>query len=134
MRIADSQFDPESLAELCTEALRLLATGNIDGLAERFGYAFAYAFDGDPVLAIQADLASSLASVGATSLAQADAQVPKVGYYTPDSTGVLAFIEGRAPTNNGKTILVELVVTGSGDDKHITLEQISAPLCRPLCS
>jgi hypothetical protein len=125
MRLAESQFDPESLGELCAEALQLLASGNIDALAERFGYAFAYACGGDPVLAIQADLASSLASVGATSLAQADARVPKVGYYAPNSTGLLALIEGRAPTNNGKTILVELVVTGSGDDKHITLEQIS---------
>lgn len=124
MRITDSQFDAASLAALGAEALALLASGNIDVLAERFGYALAYG--ADPATAIQADLTRCLASLGATSLASgAVAPAPKVGYFTPGDAGMLAVVEVLAQTNNGKTILVELVVTGRGNDKHITLEQIS---------
>ena len=123
MQIADSQFDESSLVALGAEALALLSTGNIQALAERFGYALA--LGRDPATAIQADLASALASVGATSLVHADADAPKVGYFKSNMTGLLALVEGRAPTNNGKAILVELVVTGRGDEKFITLEDIS---------
>ena len=67
----------------------------------------------------------ALVSVGATSLVHADAHIPKVGYFKSNKTGLLALVEGRASTNSGKAILVELVVTGRGDEKFITLEDIS---------
>jgi hypothetical protein len=123
MEISGNQLDEASLAAFGTEALQLLANGNIISLAERFGYALS--FSQDPVGAIRRDLAASLASVGATSLAPADAQTPRVGYFKPNDTGLFALIEGCAPTNNGKTILVELIVTGNEEKKHVTLEQIS---------
>ena len=123
MQIADSEFDEASLAALGVEALSLLSTGNLQVLAKRFGYAMAHGRD--PATAIQVDLASALVSVGATSLVHADGHAPKVFYYSPKEAGLLALIEGRAPTNNGKAILVELVVTGRGDEKFITLEDIS---------
>jgi len=82
-------------------------------------------FDQDPASAIQRDLASSLTSVGANGLAPPDAQAPRVGYFKPNDTGLYALIEGLAPTNNGKAVLVELVVIGNEEKKHLTLEQIS---------
>jgi hypothetical protein len=123
MQVSGSQLDEASLAAYGAEALQLLANGNISALAERFGYALAY--DEDPASVIQRDLALSLASVGATSLALADAQAPQVGYFRPNDTGLFALIEVRAPTNNGKAILVELVVKGNEAKKHLALEQIS---------
>lgn len=123
MQIADNQFDEASLAALGVEALSLLTTGNVQVLAKRFGYAMARVRD--LATAIQADLASALVSVGATSLVHADGHPPNIGYYTSNKTGLLALIEVRASTNNGKAILVELVVTGRGDEKFITLEDIS---------
>ena len=123
MQIADSEFDEASLAALGVEALTLLSTGNFQALAKRFGYAMAHGRD--PAMAIQADLASTLASVGATSLVHADGDAPKVGYFKSNETGLLALVEGLARTNYGNAILVELVVTGRGDEKFITLEDIS---------
>jgi hypothetical protein len=123
MQISDSQFDESSLAAYCTEALQLLAAGDISTLAERFGYALARGQD--PAIAIQKHLATSLASVGATGLAPADGQTPRVGYFKPNAAGLLAIIEGLAPTNGVKAILVELVVTGNEISKHVTLEHIS---------
>lgn len=119
-------LDEASLAAFGTEVLQFLAVGNIAALAERVGYTLA--FNQDPAGAIQRDLASSLASVGAHSLAPADAKVPRVGYFKPNDTGLFALIEGRAPTNNGKAVLVELVVRGNQAKKHLTLEQISDTL------
>lgn len=124
MEISGNQLDEASLAAFGTEALQFLAAGNIVALAERFGYALA--FEQDAAFAIQRDLASSLTSVGANGLAPADAQAPRVGYFKPNDTGLFALIEGLAPTSNGKTVLVELVVTGNDAKKHLTLEQISA--------
>jgi hypothetical protein len=123
MEISGNQLEEASLAAFGTEALQYLATGNIAALAERFGYALA--FNQDPVNAIQRDLASSLTSVGASWLAPADTRAPRVGYFKPNDTGLFALIEGHAPTNNGKAVLVELVVTGNEAEKHLTLEQIS---------
>ncbi|BCT93666.1 hypothetical protein LYSHEL_26930 [Lysobacter helvus] len=124
MQITDSQLDVASLAALGAEALALLGSGNVDALAQRFGYALAYG--ADPAIAIQADLTSSLASVGATSLGQGGAaHIPTVRYCNPNEAGLLAVVQAMAPTNNGKAILVELVVTARGNDTHITLEQIS---------
>lgn len=123
MEISGNQLDEASLAAFGTEALQLLAAGDFAALAERFGYALAS--NQDPASAIQQDLESSLASVGANSLALADAQAPSVRYFKTNDTGLFALIEGRAPTNNGKAVLVELVVTGNEAKKRLTLEQIS---------
>ncbi|HET6588062.1 MAG TPA: hypothetical protein VFG67_09880 [Oleiagrimonas sp.] len=123
MEISGNQLDEASLAAFGVEALQLLATGNIAVLAERFGYALA--FDQEPASAIQRDLESSLASVGANSLALADAEAPSVTYFKPSDPGLFALIEGRAPTNNGKAVLVELIVAGNEAKKRLALEQIS---------
>jgi hypothetical protein len=124
MKLSADHFNDASLAAHGAEALVLIVRGDIPALAERFGYALA--FGRDLASAIQSDLSSVLAELGAASVVLAPAQATQVAYFKPNDTGLVAVVEARAQTNIGKPILVELVVSGSGTDMHLTLEQISA--------
>jgi hypothetical protein len=52
--------------------------------------------------------------------------VPAVKYFEPNDTGLFALVECLAVADNGRRLLVELVVAGDGDVKHISLEDFSA--------
>lgn len=121
----DSKIDSMSLASLGKEAVRLLCSGNISALADRFGYALAYSRE--PATAIQEDLNSLLSDLRAASLAPILEQPqPTVKYFGPNDSGLLALVECLTLAENGAKVLVELVVTGTESEKHVTLEQISA--------
>ena len=122
----DAQCEAELLKALGAEAVGLLCGGDIGTLANRFGYALSYGRD--TATAIRADLAQCLVRLGARSLAAAPGgSVRSVRFYEPNSSSLLAVIACLAPTDNGTAVLVELVVTSNGSEKHITLEDISAP-------
>ena len=72
--------------------------------------------------AVRADLATALAELGATTVVSADRQEPHVSYYKVNNTGLFAFVECLVPTENGKSVLLELIVTTDGRSTHITLE------------
>jgi hypothetical protein len=116
-------LDTKTLAASGVEALRLLCDGNIAGLADRFGYALAY--QREPARAIRDDLQFRLAELGATSLQPPLDPTPKIKYFKPNDTSLLAVVECLALTDNGTRLLVELIVTGSDAEKHVTLEDIS---------
>ena len=124
MQITNDQTSESSLAAFGTEAVQLLCSGNVPALAARFGYALA--FDREPVAAIRQDLASCLDQLQATGLAQGSKHTATVRYCEPNDSSIFALVECLAPTTDGSGVLLELVVTGQGADKHVTLEQLSA--------
>ncbi|MFC5498573.1 hypothetical protein ACFPOE_13585 [Caenimonas terrae] len=124
MQLSAQELDAVSLAKLGDEARMLLCAGDIDTLATRFGYALAY--DRHPADAIREELASSLAEAGASRLIATGWQPPRVGYFKQNDTGLFALVESLVPTENGASILVEVIVAGSGTNAHATLEQVSA--------
>jgi hypothetical protein len=122
MRI-DQQTDQTSLAVHGAEAVRLLCSGEIDALASQFGYALAY--QRQPAAAIREDLRRCLAEINASSLALG-AELPTVKYFEPNNAKLFALVECLAIADNGRRVLVELVVAGDNDVRHMTLEDISA--------
>ena len=125
MQIDARQINNRDLAALGREAVGLLLSNELDVLAARFGYALAY--DREPAAAIRAELAESLAAVGGTVLSPSQSQAePVVKYFAPNDTRLLALVECVVTTDTGSGILVELIVTGTQHESHITLEQISA--------
>ena len=124
MQLSARELDAESLANLGEEARRLLYAGDIETLASRFGYALA--FDRTPADAIRAELASCFDEMGSSRVIAAGWEPPRVGYFKPNETGLLALVECFLPAENGTSVHVEVIVTGRGDETHATLEQVSA--------
>jgi len=123
MQITDDQAVESSLAALGSEAVHLLCSGDIPALAARFGYALV--LDWEPVAAIQEDLASCLAQLQVAGLAQGIKCAATVTYFEQNDSSIFALVECVAPTIDGSGVLLELVVTQKGTDKHVTLEQLS---------
>ena len=124
MQIMDDKADQTSLASIGVEAVQLLGSGDFLALADRFGYAVA--LGREPATAIQEDFWSCLAQLGSMGLALgSQCPVATVTYFEPGDSGLLAVVECLAPTDNGAELLVELVVTANGPDKHVSLEQLS---------
>jgi len=121
MQIPLARMDEVSLAASGREAVELLRSGNIAALADRFGYALA--FDRDAATAIRDDLATCSLDAANFGIPDSDADVT-VKYFEPNATGILALIECRFRTHRGTQALLELVVSGQGDERHVTLEQI----------
>lgn len=124
MELSADHLDAASLAELGDEARQLLCSGNFIVLAQRFGYALA--FDREPADAIREDLASCLAGACASKVILTGLEAPKVTYFKPNDTGLVALVECFAPTDNGKAVQLEVIVTANGKKTHATLEQLSA--------
>ena len=124
MEIDHVQTESSSLAAFGIEAARLLVAGNIHALVEQFGYARAVGRDG--VDAVRADLAATLAELGEKTVVSAFSQEPRVTYYEGNPTGLFALVECLVPTESGKSLLLELIVTTDSRSTHITLEDISS--------
>ncbi len=124
MQIPANMTDEASLAELGVEAVRLLSFGNIHDLANRFGYALA--LGREATSAIQDDLSLCLNDLRAGCLVPSSQPTSTaVKYFAEDEPVFFALIECTAPTDTGAEVLVELIVTSKGWEKHVTLEQIS---------
>lgn len=120
----DAQLEAEALAALSADAVAMLCRGDIGSLALRYGYALSYGRE--TVTAIQDDLRYCLSQVGATSLAPVSGDpVKSVKYFEPNASNLVAVIECLASTDNGASLLVELVVTSKGTERHMTLEDMS---------
>ncbi len=125
MLIPDGQTNEGSLAIFGAEAVGLLCSGNFADLAERFGYALT--FNRHPAAAILEDLSLCLAQLHAARLRPAPSRpAVKVRYFARNDAGLFAVVECLIPTDKGSDVLLELVVTSKGADKHVSLEQISA--------
>ncbi|WP_266172035.1 hypothetical protein [Dyella subtropica] len=121
MLLTEDQTDQQSLLRIGAEAAALLVGRDFCALADRFGYALAY--DRKVSDAIEVDLASCLA--------QADQELEQatpwqtVKYFKPNATNLFAVVEYVARMPEGPAVLVELIVSGDGSERHITLEDIS---------
>jgi hypothetical protein len=124
MQLFARELEPAFLAALGEEARQLLCAGDIYTLAARFGYALA--FGRDPAHAIANELSSCLRETGGSRLVATGWKAPQVSYFEPNATGLFALVECSVPTENGKSVFVEIIVTGSVSDAHATLEQLSA--------
>lgn len=124
MRIQEDQLSREALEEWGAVATALLCSGDIPTLAAQFGYALAHGLD--PASAIREDLSSSLARLEASALGHPQSVVSRVDYFKPNDTGLYALVEQRIPTDNGRQLLLELIVTFDGTIGTLGLEQISA--------
>jgi hypothetical protein len=114
------QTDERSLRAFGEEASALLRHHEYSTLVDRFGYALA--FDRDPAAAIEEDYLRAAASPHQTA---PDERSIKVSYFKPNSAGLFALVECQVPLAQTSFVLLELVVTGSGEEKHITVEDVS---------
>ena len=128
MKLLLDQADEASLLRFGREAVSLLEKRDFELLANRFGYALA--FGRSPVVAIESDFQSCLSEFRASSEPRS-AVPPSMGvkYFKPNGANLFAVVECVFNTLEGCSILAELIVSSSGEDKHVTLEEVS--LARP---
>jgi hypothetical protein len=125
MQISDHETDEDSLAAFGAEAVTFLCCGDIMGLVTRFDYALAAGRE--PVSALRGDLASCLDELQASRLVHSGERITAtVKYFGPNDSGLFALVECLVPTDRGRGVLVELIVTSTSSSKHICLEGISA--------
>ena len=123
MKLLPTQTYETSLSAFGEEARALLLRHDYAGLASQFGYALAY--DRPPAAALEADFQSAVASpITVTSGAYLPAAI-SVKYFSPNTTGLFAVVECPVPVAEEAAVLLELIVTGKGEEKHITVEDIS---------
>jgi hypothetical protein len=121
MKILPSQADEDSLSALAEEARSMLIRGDYSGLAERFGYALA--FDRERVAALEADFLAAARSP--FNFALPERQSIAVNYLKPNSAGLFAVLECVVPVADGAFVLLDLVVSGKDEDRHMSVEGIS---------
>ena len=122
MKLSPNQTDEKTLARFGAEAVALVASRNFTALAERFGYALAY--DRNVAQAIEEDFEQCLSEAEEPS--SQNSPSIQVKYFKPNDIPLYALVECITPIGQGSTVLIELIVTGvDGQEKHITLEQIS---------
>jgi len=124
MKLLPEQTNETSLLRFGQEAVSLLEKRDFQSLADRFGYALACGRN--PAAAIESDFQPCPAEFHASSeppTAVSSSIVVK--YFKPNDTNLFAVVECTHIAAEGCPILTELIVTSSGEDKHIFLEQIS---------
>ena len=124
MELLSSQFEVLELTAFGKEASSLLVLHDFNGLANRFGYALAQGQD--PAIAIEADYRRALESPH--KISQGEAPSIAVKFFQQNNTGLVAVVESIVPVTRDSAVLLELIVTRSGERAHITLEDISGYL------
>jgi hypothetical protein len=121
MKLSPAQLDVNTLTQLGGEAIALVRSRNFITLAERFGYALAY--QRGLAHAIEEDLERCIAN--ATKQSSQSTKSIQVKYFQPNSISIYALVECFTPVSDNINVLIELIVTGDGEKKFITLEDIS---------
>ena len=122
MKLLPKQTDESSLASFGKEAAAMLIQRDYESLASRFGYALAYGRE--LAAAIEEDYERATATpieINPNTLSSV-----KVKYFNPNTSGLFAVVECVVPVAGKSPVLLELVVTGSSEEKHITVENISS--------
>ena len=124
MKALPTQTDEASLLHLGKEAVSLLTQGNFHSLADRFGYALA--FGRNLATAIEEELQHCVAEFHASSEPRS-LVLPSmsVRYFQQNNLNLFAVVECVFVASKGCPILAELIVTSSGEDKFVSLEQVS---------
>jgi len=122
MKLLPKQIDESALASLGKEAATMLMQRDYESLASRFGYALAYGRE--LAAAIEEDYERATATPIETK-SNVSSSV-KVKYFTPNDSGLFAVVECVVPVARKSAVLLELVVSGNSQEKHITVEDISS--------
>jgi hypothetical protein len=124
MKLLPAQADEASLSGFGREAVSLLERRDFPALADRFGYALAFARS--PAVAIEEDLESCAAGFRASpGQSEPVHSSVAVGYFRPNGANLFAVVKCVFTTSEGCPILAELIVTSSGGELYVTLEDIS---------
>jgi hypothetical protein len=123
MKLLPTQLSEASLSALGEEARTLLMHHDYSGIANRFGYSLAY--DRLPSAALEADFLSAAAAPITAASREYLPDVVTVKYFSPNDSGLFALVECPVPVVDGASVLLELIVTEYGGEKHITVEDIS---------
>ncbi|WP_114238793.1 hypothetical protein [Dyella sp. C9] len=124
MRINEGQMDRQALARFGEEAIALLKAGDFVALAARFGYALAYGRE--PAKAMESDLIACLSEdEGSPGPMNPSIAIKYYDAQAVESIGVSAAIECTTRLAHNSAILLALVVTGSGEEHHVSLEGFS---------
>jgi hypothetical protein len=123
MKLLPAQTSETALCSIGEDARALLLRRDYSSLASRFGYALAY--DRMPAVALEADFLNAAASPIAAESGACLSDAVTVKYFSPNDAGLFALVECPVPVADGNVVLLELVVTGSGEEKNITVEDIS---------
>lgn len=123
MKLLPSQTDETSLSAFGQEAQVLLVRRDYAALASRFGYARA---NGRPLAAaLEADFLNAASSPITVGSGEYLPLAITVTYFTPNATGLFAVIECPVSIAENSGVLLELIVTEKGEDRYITVEDIS---------
>jgi len=125
MDIAVSQINDSDLTEYGLEVVQLLRDQKYSAISEKFSYALA--FGKNPSDVIKEEINSCLSQAGeGTKLNKTANPRVVVKYFKPNDTNLVAVVECYVLIDDGNgEVLAELIVTGSGEENDITLEQIS---------
>lgn len=126
MKLLPVQIDETSLTALGEEARALLLERDYVGLANRFGYALAH--ERAPAAAIEADFIGAVTSPITVGAGGYMPHSMTVTFFSPNDAGLFAVIECPVQVADNATVLLELVVAGSDQEKYITIEAISGVL------
>jgi hypothetical protein len=121
MKLHSSQTDEVTLSDIGAEARAMLMNHDFAALANRFGYALA--FGRDPSVAIETDFLNAVASPHKVAIGTCAST--KVKYFAPNGTGLFSAIECIVLVADDAAILLDLIVTGEGEEKCLTVEDIS---------
>ncbi|KRG38622.1 hypothetical protein ARC20_14650 [Stenotrophomonas panacihumi] len=124
MKISREAPDAQALAAIGCVAARLLCEEDFHALGVHWGYAIA--LGRDPAVAIAEDLAACLRERGALRLDIASMPPPSVRYFDANDAGLFALVEQCIGTDGSGPVLLELIVSDDGTDRHVMIEQVSA--------
>lgn len=96
----------------------MLRQHNYSGLADRFGYALAHGRA--PAAAIEADFLNCAASSRITTSPENPSILVK--FFAPNDTGLVAVVECNVPVHEETAVLLELIVTVKGEERHTSSE------------
>lgn len=99
----------------------MLMQRDYSGLVSRFGYALAH--DREPTAALEADYLKAAASP--LEGERQEKSSVRVKYFESNDTGLFAVVECVVPMADQGAVLLELIVTGKDEEKHITVEDVS---------
>jgi hypothetical protein len=119
----DGEMNKALLASLGLEAAGLLCSGDVEALANRFGYVFGNGRETTTATSIRDDLRFCLAQLGSTSLTSVSPGT-EVVYFNPNATGLLAAVQCVMHTDNGAKVFVDLVVFSNTGANYLFLEEV----------
>lgn len=118
------QTDESTLHQVGCEALGFLCRRDFQILAERFGYALACGRK--PAQALAEDLDAAAAQVESSMAAMTlEPGLVTVRQLSSNPTGLVAVVECTARMSLGAEILFELIVSMRGNERFVTIEDIS---------